>query len=193
MARTPLDQRRVVDAASEIADAQGLAAATLSAVAREVGVRTPSLYKHVDSLAALHRLLALRAIDDLTAAVTEAATGRAAADAVRAAADAWRAYAHAHPGLYASVAQAVPTANVDAQYDAAAGRLIAVLRGVLRAWSLDDDGTIDAIRGLRAAIHGYVTLERAGGFGLKRDVDVSFRRLIDSLIAGLGPATAASA
>lgn len=186
MARPGLDQQRVVDAAAALADERGLAAATLSAVAREVGVRTPSLYKHVDSLAALHRLLALRALEQLTAAVTQAAAGRAGAEAVHAAADAWRAYAHTHPGLYAAVAPYAPPAGGDAETSAAAAALIAALRAVLRAWPLDDDAIVDAIRGLRAAIHGYVTLERSGGFQLPRDTDASFDRLIASLVAGLG-------
>ncbi len=188
MARVGLDERRVVDAAAAIADADGLPAATLSAVARDVGVRTPSLYKHVDSLAGLHRLLALRALSELTAAMTEAATGRAGAEAVHAAAAAWRAYAHAHPGLYTAIAPYAPPTDGDADLDGAAAELIAALRAVLRAWPLDDDAIVDAIRGLRAAIHGYVTLERAGGFRLARDTDVSFRALIESLVAGLGPA-----
>ena len=183
---TPLGQQAVVDAAAAMADADGLQATTLSALARELGVRTPSLYKHVDSLPALQRLLAIRAADELTAAVTEAATGRSGPEAVRAAADAWRAYAHAHPGLYSAMAPHAAPTDRDADYEAAATRLLVVLQGVLRAWALDDDATVDAIRGLRASIHGYVALERSGGFELARPVDASFRVLIDSLIAGLG-------
>jgi AcrR family transcriptional regulator len=186
MARQPLDQARVVDAAAAMADADGLPATTLSALARELGVRTPSLYKHVDSLPALHHLVALRAIDELTQAVTEAATGRSGPEAVRAAANAWRAFAHAHPGRYAAIAPFTPPAEGGEEYRAAAARLITVLHGVLRAWSLEDDEAIDAIRGLRAAIHGYVAIERSGGFALARPVDASFQRMIDSLIAGLG-------
>jgi hypothetical protein len=34
-------------------------------------------------------------------------------------------------------------------------------------------------------LHGFVTLEAAGGFGLPRDVDRSFDRLVDALDAAL--------
>ena len=47
----------VVAAAAEIADAEGLEAATLSRVAAELGIRPPSLYNHVESHAALMRRL----------------------------------------------------------------------------------------------------------------------------------------
>ncbi|MBJ7471540.1 MAG: WHG domain-containing protein [Solirubrobacteraceae bacterium] len=185
MARGTLDQRQVVEAAATMADADGLEATTLSALARELGVRTPSLYKHVDSLQALHRLLALRAIAELTAAVTEAATGRSGPAAVRASADAWRAYAHAHPGLYAASGPFSAPSD-DAEYVAATDGLLTALQGILRAWELEGDDAVDAIRGLRAAIHGFVMLEQSGGFGLPRGIDASFGRMIDTLVTGLG-------
>jgi hypothetical protein len=40
---------------------------------------------------------------------------------------------------------------------------------------------IDAVRMLRAALHGFVALEAAGGFGLPQSVDGTFTRLVDSL------------
>jgi hypothetical protein len=57
---------------------------------------------------------------------------------------------------------------------------------VLRAWSLEGDGAIDAIRVVRSALHGFVALERGGGFAMARDVDASFERLVDVLVTGLG-------
>jgi Tetracyclin repressor-like, C-terminal domain len=37
---------------------------------------------------------------------------------------------------------------------------------------------VDATRALRSALHGFVMLENAGGFGLPRDVDRSFGQLV---------------
>ena len=57
-----------------------------------------------------------------------------------------------------------------------------------RATPADDrstDDAIDAIRSLRAVIHGFVTLEAAGGFGLERPLDATYTRLIDALGAAL--------
>jgi hypothetical protein len=34
-------------------------------------------------------------------------------------------------------------------------------------------------------VHGFATLEVAGGFGLPKDCDESFRRLVEALVAGL--------
>jgi len=41
------------------------------------------------------------------------------------------------------------------------------------------------VRIARAGLHGFVSLEAAGGFGLPRDVDRTFDRLIETLHTGL--------
>ncbi|UGS34069.1 TetR/AcrR family transcriptional regulator [Capillimicrobium parvum] len=184
MARQGLDRARVVAAATAIADADGLDALTLARVAGELGVRTPSLYNHVGGLDDLRRGVALAGLADLTAALRAAAVGRSGADALRAAAGAYRAYAAEHPGRYAAAAVAAPRPGDD-EYAAAGAEIVGVLTAVLGAWDLRDDDAVHAVRALRSALHGFVSLEAGGGFGLDVDVDESFRRLVDALAAGL--------
>ena len=50
--------------------------------------------------------------------------------------------------------------------------------------------SIHAVRAVRAALHGFVALEAAGGFGLPVDREASFDRLVAALAAGLRPAPA---
>ena len=183
MPRAGLDTARVVDAASAIADAEGLDAVTLARVAGGLGVRAPSLYKHVDGRAGLLRALALRGVRELTAALRDAAIGRAGADALAATARAYRAYAAAHPGLYA--ASVVAPARDDAEQQAAAAEAIDVIYAVLRGWQLEVDDAVHAVRAFRSAVHGFVALEAAGGFGIPVDVDTSFERLVATLAGGL--------
>jgi AcrR family transcriptional regulator len=101
VARQGLDRDRVVDAATAIADAEGVGAVTLARVAADLGVRSPSLYNHVDGLDGLRRAIALRALRELHDTLRDAATGRAGAEALVALAEAYRDYARAHPGRYA--------------------------------------------------------------------------------------------
>jgi len=44
-------------------------------------------------------------------------------------------------------------------------------------------------RGPRSLLHGFVSLETGGGFGLPLDLDESFRRLLQVFMAGLRPLT----
>ena len=61
MARAGLSEDRVVEEAERMADEVGLQRLTLAALAESLGVRQPSLYKHIDGLPALHRSIAVRA------------------------------------------------------------------------------------------------------------------------------------
>ena len=54
-----LQRERVIETAAALADQEGLEAVTLARVAAELGVRSPSLYSHVDGLAGLRRAIAL--------------------------------------------------------------------------------------------------------------------------------------
>src|SRR6202012_2452417 len=103
MAGAGLDAEAVVAAAAALADAGGLDRLTLAALAAALGIRTPSLYGHVDGLADLRARLAVRGGEEMAAALQAAAVARAGADALRAVANAYRAYAHAHPGTYAAL------------------------------------------------------------------------------------------
>jgi AcrR family transcriptional regulator len=53
LSRPPLSSERVVDAASRVADAAGLAGVSMRSVGRELGVEAMSLYHHVASKEAL--------------------------------------------------------------------------------------------------------------------------------------------
>nr|WP_272923682.1 TetR-like C-terminal domain-containing protein [Streptomyces sp. SID8378] len=119
--------------------------------------------------------------------------GRSGPDAVRAFADSYRHWVLEHPGRYAATVPA-PAAGDEEDRDAGEEAL-QVLLAVLAGFGLPDARVVDSARTLRSALHGFVTLEGAGGFGLPRDVTRSFRFLVDTLIAGLraGPAEHASA
>jgi AcrR family transcriptional regulator len=178
-----LDRDVVVAAAAEIADADGLEAVTVARVAAVLGVRGPSIYNHVAGRDGLLHGVALSAVRGLTDALRRAAVGREGEEALLAVALAYRAYAHAHPGRYEAMQRA--PADGDDERRAATAEALELLSGVLRGWSLTGDDEIHAIRALRSALHGFVDLERVGGFGLPVAPEASYERLVRSLASGL--------
>jgi AcrR family transcriptional regulator len=181
MARAGLDPESVVTAAARLADAEGLEAVTLARLAGDLGVRAPSLYAHVDGLGDLRRRLAARGARELGDELREAAAGRAGTDALQAVAEAYRSYAHRHPGAYAAVQSARATTGGQA-----AEQLVGVVLAVLRGYGLGGDDAVHAARVLRAALHGFVSLEAEGGFGIPLPLDESFTLLVEVLDTGLG-------
>jgi AcrR family transcriptional regulator len=88
MPRVGLDTEAVVAAAAQLADAEGLPRLTLARLAAVLGIRTPSLYAHVDGVADLRARLGARGARELGADLQQAAAGRSGADALRAVAEA---------------------------------------------------------------------------------------------------------
>jgi AcrR family transcriptional regulator len=174
----------VVAEAAQVADELGFDRLTLAAVADRVGVRLPSLYKHVASLDALRQGVAAQATRELAEVVTDAAVGRSGADALHAVAAAYRGYGRAHPGRYAATVRAPDPA--DEAHTAASDAILRVVFAILAGYGIGGDDAVDATRSLRAALHGFVTLEAAGGFGLPRAVDRSFDRFLGAFDAALG-------
>ena len=166
-----------------LADAEGLEAATLSRIASELGVRPPSLYNHVESHAALMRALALESVEEFGDAIRDAAVGKAREDGIRAVAVAFRAYATEHPGRYAATVRA-PTVD-DKEAKDIARRTLAPIIAVLAGWGIEGDEAIHLVRVIRSALHGFVSLELGGGFGIPLQVDESFDLLVDSLVVAI--------
>lgn len=181
MGRAGLTPERVVHEAAIVADQVGLERLTLAAVAERFGVALPSLYKHVRGRDGLQRDLAMLGVQELTVALSRATVGRSRGDALRSLAGAYRDYARARPGLYAASVRA-PSPG-DAEHLATNDEALDVVRAVLAGYGITGAAAIDAIRALRAALHGFVTLEQGGGFGLPQSVDASFTRLADAFDA----------
>lgn len=179
-----LTQADVVEAGAQIADAEGLEAVTMASVAARLGVRSPSLYAHVAGLNGLRRLLALRAADALGGALREAAGAQRGLDALRAMAFAYRRFAGAHPGLYAAAQQAVRPGEDEALYRALARSVAPAFQALEQAGVRESD-RVHLARGFRAALHGFVALERSGGFGMPESVAASFEGLVELLLSGI--------
>jgi AcrR family transcriptional regulator len=173
----------VVAEAAAVADESGYERLTLAAVAGRLGVALPSLYKHVRGLDGLQAGLATLAVRELGDVLTRAAVGRSGRDALVAVATAYRSYVLAHPGRYAATVRAARPEDVD--HVAASDDVLRTVLAVLRSYGLEDDEVVDAARTLRSALHGFAALEAAGGFGLPRDVDRSFDRMVAALDVAL--------
>ncbi|HEU5307211.1 MAG TPA: TetR family transcriptional regulator, partial [Acidimicrobiia bacterium] len=84
-----LDHDTVVDAAGDLADQAGVGSLTLAALAARLGIRSQSLYAHVDGLDGLLRDLALDSVLRLGDGLRASVIGRAGREALEAIADAY--------------------------------------------------------------------------------------------------------
>lgn len=184
--RAGLDRAAVVAAAVDLINREGVGALSLKQLAGTLGVQTPSLYNHVDGLPGLQRELALLSTRLLGDCLTDAVIGQAGPAAVEALMAAYRAFIKANPGLYLyAVRPAALDAPDDIEREQAERRIVMVAVAVVKSFGLAGDDAIHAVRALRSVVHGFTTLETAGGFGIPLDLDESFRRLVAMVVAGL--------
>lgn len=175
MARAGLTADRLTQAAAELADEVGFEKVTVSALARRFGVKDASLYSHIKNAHHLKARVAVLALTELADAASVALAGRAGKDALVAFANTYRAYAKTHPGRYAAAqfladASAVPAGTRHAD----------MTRAMLRGYGLSETDETDAVRMLHSTLHGFVSLESAGGFRhTPRDVTASWTRALD--------------
>ena len=179
MPRAGLTPARLTVAAADLADEQGLEAVTAAALARRFEVQAASLYSHVGGTADLHRRVSLLALEECADRLAAALAGRSGRDALSALGDTYRDYARQHPGRYA--AMRVPLDPTTAA--ASAGpRHAALLGAVLRGYPLDDLHRTHAIRLLGSLVHGFTSLELAGGFDHSApDAATSWTAILDAV------------
>ncbi|WP_020646444.1 TetR/AcrR family transcriptional regulator [Amycolatopsis balhimycina] len=174
----------VTEAGAAVADEVGFAQLSIGLVAERLGVRTPSLYKHVASQADLVHRIAVQAANELADAIRDATQGRAGGDAFTAGAQAMRMYVRKHPGRYAAGNAARPT-GPDDPLIAALDRVLASWAAMVRGYGIDPGQKIHVLRMVRTMLHGFATLEVANGFRIDADVEDSFAWMVDFIDHGL--------
>jgi AcrR family transcriptional regulator len=184
-ARTSRDA--IVAAARELLEADGLEAVTMQGVAERVGVRAPSLYKHVADRPALLRAVMDAVTADLGAAVRIDRPARDPRDDLRRIARRYRTFVRANPAGYALLftSPAMGSGPDEAALAALGQPIVAVTTRLVGA-----SDALPAARTFVAWAHGFTSLEQAGGFRLGGDLDAAYARGVDLLLAGLsGPAS----
>ena len=184
--RTRLTKSTVVQAAAELINEEGLGALSLNRLAEILDIRTPSLYNHVDGLPGLQKELAVLNARLLADHLSSAAIGRSGTELFMEVAQEFRSYVKEYPGLYMSTLRSSGKQEVqDENLVHEEERALKVGLAVMASLGLQGEDAVHALRAFRSMVHGFATLEVAGGFGLPEDCDESFRRLVESLVAGL--------
>ncbi|WP_410670115.1 WHG domain-containing protein [Amycolatopsis sp. cmx-4-68] len=171
-------------AGAALADEVGFAGLSMGLLAERLGVKTPSLYKHVTNQADLTHRIAVLALNEFADAVRDAIQGRSGREALVAGAHAMRTYVLDHPGRYAA-GNAAHVHGPDDPLIPAVQRVLASWAAMLHGYRLEPDQEIHALRMLRSTLHGFATLEAGGGFQIDADVDDSFTWMLDFIDHGL--------
>ena len=172
----------IVAAARQILEEDGFDAVAMSRVAERVGIRGPSLYKHVRDRSALIRAIAEGVTADLAATLSAAdATGDPRAD-LTAVAHAYRTFVRANPNGYGLLfANLAPELQPDAAHLAQLALPLIEAMGTL----VGSEDALSAARTMVSWAHGFVSMELAGALRLGGDLDVAYADGIESILDGV--------
>jgi AcrR family transcriptional regulator len=179
---TPKD---VVNAAIACLDQEGEAALGVNRVARELGIKPPAIYRHLDGNAGLRRAVALEIwrsyLADCQNQTTELTEPHAL---LQIGAQATRNFAQRHPARYAVMMQYQmrPTDSEEAEIIQNA---LQFFQRSLQLYELSNDALIDVMRMVNAAIYGFITRERLELMTLSRSTDRSYEVMLDALIVAI--------
>ena len=182
--RKRVDREQVLESAEAIVDRDGWSELTMSALARELGLAVPSLYRHVRNLEALRGELQCRTLRALGIALERKAMGRSGETAMRALATTFRRFAREHPHRY-ELAMREP---VDREaFEQASVEASRALTAVIRSYGIED-ASFEPHLSAFAALHGVVSLESVGFFPSPTIADAVFDRVLDSILELLAAA-----
>ena len=171
--KTGLDKDKIIEMAANIADEKGLANVTLKVLATELGIKSPSIYKHFSGgLDELNKELMLYGWRSLETEITKAAIGKSKDDAIISICHVYRDFASRHKGLFEAM-QWYNMYQSEEHLQATSGT-VSILFQVLEAYGLSEEQKVHIVRMLRGFLQGFSTIESHGGYGNPTPLDDTF-------------------
>lgn len=162
MARQGLSRDRVVQAAVSLIEENGFPQFSMGKLARQLHVKTASLYNHVENLDQLLELVGEEAIHRLVRLEDQAIAGKQGDKALFALAEAYRTFAREHYQLYRMIMAFPKWDNPTLEREA--GEIVSPILRVLSDYGLSEAQRFHWQRVLRSMMVGFAFHEQAGGF-----------------------------
>lgn len=179
-----LDKDKIIEAAAKMADEKGIANVTLKVLATELGIKSPSLYKHFSGgLDELNKELMLYGWHSLESELTRAAIGKAKDDAIIAICYAYRHFVAEHKGLFEAM-QWYNMYQSEEHLQATQG-IVSILFQVLEAYGLAEEQKVHIVRMLRGFLQGFASIESHGGYGNPTPINDTFDFAIKTMLNGI--------
>lgn len=176
---------RVIAAAIACLEQEGESALGVNRVARELNIKPPAIYKHLDGNAGLRRAVALAVWRQYLAECQHKTNGITDPEEFfRVGAHTTRNFARSHPSLYRVMMhyQMQPTDPEEAEVIQISLQLFQVS---LHLQGLRHHALIDVMRMVNAAIYGFIMREQSELMTIDRSTDESYEVMLDALLVAI--------
>ena len=177
------DRKAIIETARVLIERDGVEHLSLGSVASELGIKAPSLYRHVKGKGALLRAVIEKTYHDLFSAYDEALSnlGENPAEQLMALSQAQRTFAHANPNSY-MLAYAAQDPELRADPNMLLERAVIIQKIIIQISG--EENSLPALRGLLALAHGFIMLELNGQFRRGGDLSAAFEESIRAYLLG---------
>jgi AcrR family transcriptional regulator len=177
------DHQTIVETASALIEQDGVENLSLGKLASQLGIKAPSLYRHIANkdalLQAVIELTYLRLFEAYDVALASASDDPT--DQLIRLSHAHRNFAQANPNTYMF---AYTTSNPDlpSNPDMLLARAISIQQIMMQISG--EKNSLTALRGVQALIHGYISLELNGQFRRGGDLSETIDVIIQAYLRG---------
>lgn len=181
--RTGLDTNVVICRAAQIANEVGIENITLKMLADDLGVKSPSLYNHIEGLEDLKNQLMIYGWKQMEQKIMQSVIGISGYDAIKAGCYSFYEYATENPGVFNAMLWYNKFQNSET-IEATSG-LFSILFKVTSSLNISDENCNHIIRTLRGFLEGFSLLVNNKAFGNPISIEESFELSLNVLIEGI--------
>ena len=179
--QTQITRDLVLDRAWDLIAEEGWSEFRLAKLAEILGIRTPSLYNHIQDMEEIRREMKRRSMQLLGDRLSlKIKNQNSVENRISDFLNVYRSFAKTHPEFYPLT---IESTELDPELKPLGDRFLDLCMEVFR-FPVLDESAVHKIRILRSLLHGFIVLEEAGGFGRKESVEDSFRKITESLESG---------
>jgi len=177
------DRETIIKTARKLMERGGLEGLSLASVAGKLGIKAPSLYRHIESKGALLHAVIENIYHDLFAAYDDAIANSSddPEEQLISLAHAQHKFAHANPNAY-MLAYEVKDPEVRADPNMLLQQAVILQR--IMAKISGEEKSLVALRGLLAIGHGFIILELNGQFQRGGDLSIAYEESIRAYLRG---------
>lgn len=183
MARIGMDANTIISRAAQMANQMGMENMTLKMLADDLGVKTPSLYNHIDGLEDLKMQLMIYGWKQMEERIIQSVIGISGYDAIKSGCYAFYEYATENPGIFNAMLWYNKFQNAETM-EATSG-LFLVLFKITSSLNISEENCNHIIRTLRGFLEGFSLLVNNGAFGNPISIADSFELSVNVLIEGI--------
>lgn len=178
-----ITKEKIIKITSDIANQKGLSSISLKVIAEELGIKTPSLYNHIESLDDLLRGVAHVGMREMNDKMKESVIGKIGDESIIVVGVEYFKYIIVNPGIYEVIQWVGWHRNDETNFILSDYQEL--LKKLIRSCNFREEKIEDILTLITSIFHGYSSLELAKALEDKEDVLLKFEENLDVVLSGL--------